>query len=69
MDYVTFLQFEHRHCLDRFLPKHIDTGDLVNVTPPTILAGTLKGFFYQGLKMRMRFRCSPQIIFAFYFVI
>ena len=27
-------------CLSVCLPKHIDTGNLVNATPPTLVAGS-----------------------------
>ena len=34
--FVIFLQFELSHFLARLLSRHIDTGYLVNATPPTI---------------------------------
>ena len=33
-----FMQFELSHFFTQLLQKHIDTGYLVNATPPTILA-------------------------------
>ena len=35
--WILFLQFELSHYLAWLLPKHVDTGYLVNATPPTIL--------------------------------
>ena len=44
--------------------------NLVNTTPPTILAGSffkLCRCIYQGMKMCMRFGCNPQINFCHFF--
>ena len=35
---LLFLQFELSNVSAQLLPKHIDTGFIVNATPPTILA-------------------------------
>ena len=42
--------------------KHLDTGYLVNVTPPTVLAGSI--CYCQDLKMCMVLGCNPVIIFV-----
>ena len=39
INYVTFLQFELIFFVQP-LPKHIDTGYLMNATPPTITFGS-----------------------------
>ena len=49
------------------LPKHVDTGHLVNAIPPTIFNWVSIKFcrcFCQGLKMCTRFDCNPPMFFV-----
>ena len=46
--------------------KHLDTGYLVNATPPTVYPDIFETLqvFCQGLKMCMTLGCNPWIIFV-----
>ena len=64
---LLFSQFELCHFWDRFLPKHIDTGYLVNATPPTILAWSfwnLAGMFVNVWKCAWRLTVILRLIFV-----
>ena len=69
INYIFFSQIELKSYIH--IPKHTDTGYLVNATPSTILTGSLKlcRCFCQGLKMCMRFGCNIQTIFVTLFAI